>query len=123
MNRIIILTLVLLFSSASLLSQSITRMVFFNLKHEAGTPEIEAFIKNAHQLSEVPSVLKFEILKVEGKQFDYDYVICLVFNDRQGVEDYVKHAIHVNYLEDEWKPNVSGGMLIDLLDIPTKNDP
>jgi hypothetical protein len=92
-------------------------MVFFNLKHEAGSQEAEAFFKNALVLKEVPSLSDFKILKVEGKQFDFDYVIQLVFENQQGVEDYVNHQVHIDYLQREWKPNVTGGMLIDLLDL------
>jgi hypothetical protein len=116
-KKLFSLTVLLLVCAATLWAEPVTRMVFFNLKHEAGSPEAEAFFKNALVLKEVPSLSDFEILKVEGKQFDFDYVIRLVFEDQQGVEDYVNHQIHIDYLEEEWKPNVTGGMLIDLLDL------
>ena len=116
-KKLFSLTILLLVCTAALWAEPITRMVFFNLKHEAGSPEAETFFKNALVLKEVPSLSDFEILKVEGNQFDFDYVIRLVFKDQQGVEDYVNHQIHIDYLEKEWKPNVSGGMLIDLLDV------
>ena len=117
MNKMLFSLTVLLAFTANLWAQPITRMVFFNLKHETGSQEAKAFFKNALVLKEIPSLSGFEILKVEGKQFDYDYVIQLVFEDQQGVEDYVNHQIHNDFLEKEWKSNVSGGMLIDLLDI------
>ena len=92
-KKLVSLTVLLLVCAATLWAEPVTRMVFFNLKHEAGSPEAEAFFKNALVLKEVPSLSDFKILKVEGKQFDFDY------------------------LEEEWKPNVTGGMLIDLLDL------
>jgi len=110
------LTLLMLICTSTLLAQDVTRMVFFNLKHEAGTKEADSFFKNALVLKDVPSVSDFKILRVEGKQFEYDYVIQLKFEDQQGVRDYVNHQIHTDYLENEWKPNTTGGMLIDLLD-------
>ena len=116
-KKLILFSILLLVCTAALKAEPITRMVFFNLKHEAGSPEAEIFFKNALVLKEVPSLSEFEILKVEGQQFDFDYVIRLVFEDQQGVEDYVNHEIHIDYLEKEWKANVTGGMLIDLLDI------
>lgn len=116
-KKLFSLTVLLLVCTATLWAQPFTRMVFFNLKHEAGSPEAEAFFNNALVLKEIPSLSGFEILKVEGKQFDYDYVIRLVFEDQQGVEDYVNHQIHNDFLEKEWKSNVSGGMLIDLKDL------
>ena len=116
-KKLFSLTILLLVCTAALWAEPVTRMVFFNLKHEAGSPEAETFFKNALVLKEIPSLTGFEILKVEGKQFDFDYVIRLVFENQQGVEDYVNHQIHIDYLEEEWKPNVTGGMLIDLLDL------
>lgn len=97
-------------------SQPITRLVFFNLNHEAGSPEAETFFENTKVLKDVPSLTEFKILKVEGSTFDYDYVIRLVFENEKGVEEYVQHPIHTNYLQDVWKSNVQGGMLIDLLE-------
>lgn len=116
-KKLFSLTILLLVCTAALWAEPVTRMVFFNLKHEAGSPEAETFFKNALVLKEIPSLTGFEILKVEGKQFDFDYVIRLVFKDQQGVEDYVNHQIHNDFLEKYWKSNVSEGMLIDLKDI------
>lgn len=117
MNKMLLSLTVLLACTSTLWAQPVTRMVFFNLKHEAGSKEADAFFKNALVLKEVPSLSDFKILKVEGKEFDFDYVIQLVFEDQQGVEDYVNHQVHIDYLQREWKPNVTGGMLIDLLDL------
>ena len=96
--------------------EPITRLVFFNLKHEAGTPEANAFFKKSMVLGEVPSVKEVTILKVEGKAAEFDYVVRLVFEDEDGVDVYVKHRIHTDYLEEVWKHNVSGGKLIDLVE-------
>jgi hypothetical protein len=108
--------IVLLLSSSALWSQSITRLVFFNLNHAAGTPEADSFFQKSMVLGEVPSVKEFKILKVEGNAAEYDYVIRLVFANEDGVEQYVKHRIHTDYLEEVWKSNVSGGKLIDLVE-------
>jgi hypothetical protein len=108
--------ILLLISSSPLLSQPITRLVLFNLNHEAGTPEAESFFERSIILGEVPSVKEFKILKVEGNMAEYDYVIRLVFEDEDGVEEYIKHRIHTGYLDEVWKPNVSKGKLIDLVE-------
>jgi hypothetical protein len=108
--------MILLFVFSSTLSaQSITRLVFFNLKHEAGMPEADSFFEKSWVLKEVPSVKEFDILKVEGKMAEFDYVIRLVFADEDGVQAYVDHSIHTNYLKEVWVPNVSKGKLIDLV--------
>jgi DNA-binding Lrp family transcriptional regulator len=113
--RIPVLILLLL-SSSPLWSQPITRLVFFNLSLEAGTTEADSFFEKSMVLKEVPSVKEFKILKVEGNMAEYDYVIRLVFEDYDGVEEYVKHRIHTDYLEEVWKPHVSKGKLIDLVE-------
>ena len=57
--------MILLFAFFSTLSgQSITRLVFFNLKHEAGTPEADSFFEKSWVLKEVPSVKEFGMLKI-----------------------------------------------------------
>ena len=113
--RIPVLILLLLLS-CPLWSQPITRLVFFNLSLEAGTPEADSFFEKSMVLKEVPSVKEFKILKVEGNMAEYDYVVRLVFEDYDGVEEYVKHRIHTDYLDEVWKPNVSKGKLIDLVE-------
>ena len=116
-TRLIFLTVLLLISTTLICGQNITRLVFFNLKHEAGTPEAAVFFEKTRILGEVPSVSHFGILRVEGKAFDYDYAIRLGFEDKEGVDVYVKHSIHTDYLQEVWKSNVTGGMLIDLIDL------
>jgi hypothetical protein len=116
-TKLKLLAFLLLISTTTLWGQNITRLVFFNLKHEAGTPEAVSFFEKTQILGEVPSVSNFGVLRVEGKSFDYDYVIRLGFEDEEGVDVYVKHSIHTDYLAEVWKSNVSGGMLIDLIDM------
>lgn len=95
-------------------------MVFFDLKHEAGTPEADSFFEKSTVLKEIPSVQEFSILKVEGNMAEYDYVVRLVFEDEIGVEAYVKHPIHTRYLDEVWRPNASKGKLIDLVEFLPK---
>ena len=116
-TKLIFLTVLLLISTTIICGQNITRLVFFNLKHEAGTPEATVFFDKTQILGEVPSVSHFGVLRVEGKAFDYDYVIRLGFQDEEGVDVYVRHSIHRDYLDEVWKSNVTGGMLIDLIDM------
>jgi hypothetical protein len=117
--RISILILFLL-ASSTLRSQPIIRLVFFDLKHEAGTPEAVSFFEKSMVLKEVPSVKEFSILKVEGNMAEFDYVVRLVFEDEDGVQAYVDHSIHTDYLDEVWRPNVSNGKLIDLMEFLPK---
>lgn len=112
------ISILLLSIMASLCAQSVSRMVFFNLKHEAGSPEAVAFFQKASVLKDIPALSGFQILQVEGKQFDYDYVIQLDFEDHEKIQGYMDHQIHKDFLNEEWKSNVSGGMLIDLSELP-----
>jgi len=117
-NKIVLITvLFLILAPVSLQGQSITRLVFFNLKHEAGTPEADSFFEKTMVLGEIPSLSGFAVEKVEGRDFEYEYVVRLEFRDRDGVQEYVDHRIHKDYLAEVWKENVSGGMLIDLVGI------
>ena len=116
------LILLLFVSMAGLQSQSITRMLYFNLKYEAGTPEADAFLKGVSQLEEIPSLVELKLQQVRSNKMEYDYAISLVFKDEAGVMEYVAHPIHKTYLEEEWKPNVEGAILVDLLDFPSPRD-
>ncbi len=116
-TKLIFLTFFLLITTAIVHGQNITRLVFFNMKHEADTPEASVFFEKSQILAEVPSVSHFAILRVEGREFDYDYVIRLGFEDKEGVDVYVRHSIHTDYLQEVWKSSVTGGMMIDLIDL------
>ena len=117
--KLTLLSVLVFISFINLRSQSITRMLFFNLKYEAGTPDADAFLEGVSRLEEIPSLVELKLQKVQSNKMEYAYAISLVFKDEEGVKEYVAHPIHKTYLEEEWKPNVEGAILVDLLDFPS----
>ncbi len=115
-KTLIIAGILLSFSLITTASQPVVRMLFFNLKYEVDSPEARTFLEGTDVLRDIPAVVEFDVLKVRSNKFNYDYAIRIVFKDEDGVDQYVKHPIHNDYVENEWKPNVTEGLLIDLLD-------
>lgn len=110
--------LVILFSCVSLTyAETVTRLLYFSLKHDAGSHEEKVFFERMKVLKEISVVKEFTLLKVRTGKMDYDYCLRLVFDDQSGADAYSNHPIHNQYVKDEWKPNVAKGMLVDLLEL------
>ena len=117
MNRQIVL-ITILFACVSLsCAETVTRLLYFSLKHEPGSQGEKVFFERMSILKEIPVVKEFSLLKVRTTKMDYDYCLRLVFDDQSGADIYSNHPIHNQYVKDEWKPNVEKGMLVDLLEL------
>ena len=93
--------------------QAVTRLLYFSLKHEAGSQESNLFFENINILKKIPVVKGFELSKVRSKKLEFDYCLRLVFDDQAGADAYSNHQIHNQYVKDEWIPNVAQGLLVD----------
>ena len=117
MNEPVVL-ITILFTCVSLTcAETVTRLLYFSLKHDSGSHEEKVFFEKINILKEIPVVKGFALLKVRTNKMDYDYCLRLVFDDQAGADVYSNHPIHNRYVKDEWKPNVAQGMLVDLIEL------
>ncbi|MEN8254614.1 MAG: Dabb family protein [Verrucomicrobiota bacterium] len=117
MNKPVVL-ITILFTCVSLTcAETVTRLLYFSLKHDSGSHEEKVFFEKINILKEIPVVKGFALLKVRTNKMDYHYCLRLVFDDQSGADIYSNHPIHNQYVKDEWKPNVEKGMLVDLLEL------
>ena len=116
MNKLFMLAAVLFACVSLSCAEAVTRLLYFSLNHEVGSPEEKVFFERMKVLKDIPVVKEFELLKVRTNKMDYDYCLRLVFENQDGADTYSNHPIHNKYVKDEWKPNVAQGMLVDLLE-------
>jgi stress responsive alpha/beta barrel protein len=91
----------------------IRHTVVFTLKHEAGSPEEQKFLKDALVLAKIPTVRNFEQLKQVSRKNDYKFGFSMEFDDQAGYDTYDKHPDHVAFVRDRWKKEVTDFLEID----------
>src|SRR4051812_29138985 len=91
----------------------IRHTVTFRLRHEAGSPEEEAFLAEAATLGSIPGVDAFEILRQVGQKNDFDWGISMEFADAAAYEAYNTHPAHVRFVEERWIPEVEDFLELD----------
>ncbi len=84
--------------------------VIFHLKKDAPAGEAEALIADAHELLRpIPTVRDLRAGKPAGKaapdfaRKDYDVGLLVLFDDFEGLETYLKHPMHLKYVEKHTK--------------------
>lgn len=93
----------------------IRHTVTFKLKHEAGTPQEQAFLAKAQALALIPGVEKFEVLKQISTKNDYDFGLSMEFAGQGEYDAYNQHPEHVSFVENVWMVEVLSFMEIDYL--------
>lgn len=91
----------------------IRHTVVFRLKHASGSFEEQDFLKTASQLSDIPGVEKFEILRQISSKNPYAFGISMEFADDQSYQNYNNHPDHVSFVQQRWIPEVAEFMEID----------
>ena len=93
-------------------------MVIFCLKHDRGSPEEEAFLKDSEaMLSSISVVRNFEVQRQVSPKNDYDFGFTMEFDDRESYEAYNTHPSHVDYVENRWLKEVDRFLEIDFENI------
>ncbi len=84
--------------------------VIFHLKKDAPAGEAEALIADAHELLRpIPTVRDLRAGKPARKATpdfagkDYDVGLLVLFDDFEGLETYLKHPMHLKYVEKHEK--------------------
>jgi len=91
----------------------IRHSVIFTLKHEAGSAEETAFLRDAKILATIPGVEKFEQLRQISPKNDYAFGFSMEFADQAAYSGYDGHPHHVAFVRDRWVPEVAKFLEID----------
>ncbi len=91
----------------------IRHTVVFSLKHAAGSPEEQAFLRDALVLTEIPGVERFERLKQVSTKNDYAFGFSMEFVDQAAYDAYNIHPKHVAFVSERWVPEVERFLEID----------
>ncbi|UXN69344.1 Dabb family protein [Devosia neptuniae] len=91
----------------------IRHTVVFTLKHQAGSAEEGAFLRDAKVLADIPGVEKFEQLRQVSPKNDYAFGFSMEFADQAAYTGYNEHPEHVAFVRDRWVPEVARFLEID----------
>jgi len=91
----------------------IRHTVVFKLIHPRNSPEEKVFLDAIGQLSAIPGVENFELLKQVSRKNNFDYGLSMEFATAKAYEDYNQHPDHVAFVRKVWKTEVSDFLEID----------
>jgi len=95
----------------------IRHTVVFTLKHPQGSAAEKKFLEDALVLTQIPTVQKFERLKQVSVKNGFKFGFSMEFTDQAAYDTYNGHPIHVAFVRDRWKTEVSDFMEIDYVKI------
>jgi hypothetical protein len=95
----------------------IRHTVAFTLKHPLGSAEEKKFLQDALVLTQIPTVQSFERLKQVSAKNGFKFGFSMEFTDLAAYDAYNDHPIHVAFVRDRWKMEVSDFMEIDYVKI------
>ena len=95
----------------------IRHTVVFTLKHAQGSAEEKKFLADALVLMQIPTVQKFEQLKQVSAKNAYKFGFSMEFADQAAYDTYDGHPIHVAFVRDRWKVEVTDFLEIDYVKI------
>ena len=95
----------------------IRHTVVFTLKHPQGSAEEKTFLEDAVVLTKIPTVQNFEQLKQVSAKNGFKFGFSMEFADQAAYDAYNDHPIHVAFVRDRWKTEVSDFMEIDYVKI------
>ena len=92
----------------------IRHTVVFRLRHPAGSAAETDFLRTAReQLTPIPGVERFEVLRQVGEQSAYRFSLSMEFADADAYRGYNGHASHVAFVRDRWIPEVEEFLELD----------
>ena len=85
----------------------IRHTVVFRLRHAAGSPAEAEFLGAAReQLSPIPGVARFEVLRQVSDKSAYRFSLSMEFADAAVYADYSEHPNHTSFVRERWIPEV-----------------
>ena len=95
----------------------IRHTVVFTLKHPQGSAAEKKFLEDALALTKIPTVQRFERLKQVSAKNGFKFGFSMEFTDQTAYDTYNDHPVHVAFVRDRWKAEVSDFMEIDYVKI------
>ena len=94
----------------------------FKLKPEVTPARVEEMMMHARmQLLKIPEVLSIKCGKRINEEMDWPFFVAIDFESMDKYEIYCEDPIHVKFVEDVIKPNVSETMTLDFEMDPGKD--
>jgi hypothetical protein len=93
----------------------IRHTVAFRLRHPPGSDEEASFLSTARDLSKIPGVEKFEVLRQIGAKNNFSFGLSMEFADEGAYAAYNKHAVHTAFVDTRWLPEVVEFLEIDYI--------
>ena len=92
----------------------IRHTVVFRLRHAEGSPEEADFLRTAReQLTQIPGVERFEVLRQTGTQSGYRHSLSMEFASAEAYAGYNVHPIHTGFVQGRWIPEVEEFLELD----------
>jgi Stress responsive A/B Barrel Domain len=92
----------------------IRHTVVFRLSHAAGSAAEADFLRTAReQLTPIPGVERFEVLRQVGGQSSYGFSLSMEFADAAVYAGYNGHPSHTAFVRDRWIPEVEEFLELD----------
>ena len=91
----------------------IRHTVVFRLRHAPGSAA-GGFLRTAReQLTPIPGVERFEVLRQIGGQSDFRFSLSMEFADAGVYRGYNEHPSHTAFVRDRWIPEVEEFLELD----------
>jgi hypothetical protein len=87
--------------------------VFFDLKHEPGSPAERSFLERLEALSSIPGVEAMRTVREVSPRNTYRFGALMEFADQAAYDAYNRHPDHVRFVEEVFVPGVSDFQEID----------
>jgi hypothetical protein len=92
----------------------IRHTVVFRLRHAPGSAAEQDFLRTAReQLTPIPGVERFEVLRQVGIQSSYRFSLSMEFADAAVYQGYNEHPNHTAFVGDRWIPEVEEFLELD----------
>lgn len=99
---------------SALKNGEIQHMVIFDLKYEKGSADAAQFIADGRRiLSAIPVVRNFQAFRQTSPKNEYTYGFSMVFNNNDDYQTYNNRPLHVDFVENRWKKEVTRFLEID----------
>ncbi|WP_366186725.1 Dabb family protein [Flavobacterium ovatum] len=91
----------------------IRHTVFFKFKVGISEIEKQEFFKACNQLSLIPGIQNFEVVKEKSPKNDFEFGLLMVFDNSTVYENYNTHPDHVLFVQNYWLKKVEDFIEID----------
>src|SRR5579864_7694709 len=91
----------------------IRHTVVFTPAHAEGSPAEADFLAAAGELSAIPGVEAFQILRETSPKNAYRFGISMEFADPAAYQAYNEHPDHVRFVEERWESEVADFLEVD----------